>query len=603
MTDNDKNGEHQKQGDAPDDATKTILRPATKARPSVSPSPAAGGGRDVSSTVFAETTSDDAHGNATGEQDSDDNPLIGGIIENKFKVLREIGIGGMGVVFEAEHLHLNKRFAIKSIRSKYTTDPNFLERFNQEAKTQALLQHPNIIQVTDFISEGGHFYLVMEYVEGKGLNELISEGGRDEEVLFAIAKDVLKSLGHAHGKGVIHRDIKPSNIMIADDHSAKLMDFGIAFLVDDKTQQRGVAGSPAYMSPEQLTDPERMDHRSDIYAMGIVLFEMFTGQKPFGDKLKPGEPLDLHLVQKLMSSAGLAPELTRIVHKCLQWRPEERFKDCQEIIEQIENYERQTHLECHKCKTINRVQNKYQLKGEKCISCGRSLSLRSRFTKIWAATSIAAGSLILAYLFMPWPGSLVVLTKPENAQIVIDGEHRGISPLEISLSPGEYEVVIKKEGFEDFKRTITVQKHKTTDLNIDLPKLDKLPWIAYNAIKKAYQTAAYICRDLNELSTSEANLEIAKSLGDSALTTAYQKQMAEQNQNIDEGLAKYVEAFKELETIRTDIRDAAYQRYVQALREKKGNVANLAIVWQHFNDYSNQAVSMKAWKAAIGEFY
>ena len=536
------------------------------------------------------------------QRDPADHAIISRTIDNKYKVLKKIGAGGMGVVYEAEHLHLNKRFAIKSIRSKYTTNTDFHARFNHEAKTQALLQHPNIIQVTDYISEGGHFYLVMEYVAGKGLNQLIKKQQLGEEALLSIAKDVLKSLHHAHSKGIIHRDIKPSNIMIAKDNSAMLMDFGIAFLADDNAQQRDVAGSPSYMSPEQFKNPETMDHRSDIYSMGIVMFEMFAGHKTYDSKADDDTRFYIDVAEMLTSTAGCAPELAEIVNKCMERRPEDRFKDCREILERIEAYERQTHLECRKCKTMNRVQNKYRIKDEKCISCGRTLSMKSRFTKVWACAFALAASLILAYLLVPWPGSLVVLTTPENAEIFIGGEPIGVSPFEISLSPGEYDVVIKKEGFDDFARTITIQKSEKTDLNIDMPRTDELSRVAYEAIRKAYQTAAYICRDLNDLAASEANLEIAKSIGDSALTTAYGNQMAELKQNIDDGFAKYVETFKELKAIRPAVRDAAYQKYVQALQRKEGNLANLAMVWHHFNEFTDQAVAKEAWKAAIRKF-
>ena len=450
--------------------------------------------------------------------------------------------------------------------------------------------------MTDYISEGGHFYLVMEYMQGKGLNQLIKERQLGEEELLSIAKDVLQSLHHAHSKGIIHRDIKPSNIMIADDHRANLMDFGIAFLVSDKTKQIDVAGSPLYMSPEQLNRPETMDHRTDIYSMGIVMFEMFTGRKPYDGKPDDGTRFDMDVGEVLTATSDCAPELAEIVAKCMEWRPEDRFKDCQEIISRIEAYERQTHLECRKCKTINRVRDKYHLKGEKCVSCGRTLSMKSRFTKIWATAFALAAALILAYLFVPWPGTLVVTTTPEAAEVFIGGEPSGLSPFEISLSPGAYDVVIKMEGFEDFARTVTIQKHKKSDLNVDLPRTDEMPRIAYDAIRKAYQTAAYICRDLNDMAASEANLGIAESIGDSALTTAYRNQIAELVQNIDDGFAKYVETFRELKAIRPAIRDAAYQKYVQTLQHKGGSLDNLAVVWRHFNEFAGQAVSIEAWK-------
>lgn len=533
---------------------------------------------------------------------SADDSMIGRTLENKFKVLRKIGDGGMGIVYEAEHLQLNKRFAIKSIRSKYTHNPDFLARFNQEARTQALLQHPNIIQVTDFISEGSRFYLVMEYTEGKGLNRVIEERQLGEEELLSVAKDVLKSLDHAHGKGIIHRDIKPSNIMIASDNSAKLMDFGIAFLVGDTTRQIDVAGSPLYMSPEQLSSPETMDHRTDIYSMGIVMFEMVAGRRPYDNKPDDDTRFYMNVAEVLTSDHGCAPALADIIGKCLEKRPEDRFADCREIVEQIDAYERQTHIECRKCKTVNRVRDKYHLKGERCVSCGRILSTKSRFTRIWAVAFALAVSLIMAYLFVPWPGNLIVTTAPEQAEVFIGGESSGFSPLEQSLSPGVYDVVIRKEGFEDVAHTVTIQKHKKTDLNIDMSRTDELPRFAYDAIRKAYQTAAYICRDLNDMAASEANLEIAESMGDSALTTAYRNQVAELSENIDDGFAEYIEVFKELKAIRPAVRNAAYEKYVQTLQRKEGSLNNLAVVWRHFNEFVDQAVSIEAWKEAIRNF-
>ncbi len=598
---NENNGRPQG-GERPDAEKNITENPRSEAQRSPATAPPANADPDDPQTIFAGTRTYQALVEEMRQPGAPENSIIGRTIENKFKVLRKIGDGGMGIVYEAEHLHLNKRFAIKSIRSKYTHDPDFLARFNQEARTQALLQHPNIIQVTDYISEGGHFYLVMEYMQGKGLNQLIKERQLGEEELLSIAKDVLQSLHHAHSKGIIHRDIKPSNIMIADDHRANLMDFGIAFLVGDKTKQIDVAGSPLYMSPEQLNRPETMDHRTDIYSMGIVMFEMFTGRKPYDGKPDDGTRFDMDVGEVLTATSDCAPELAEIVAKCMEWRPEDRFKDCQEIISRIEAYERQTHLECRKCKTINRVRDKYHLKGEKCVSCGRTLSMKSRFTKIWATAFALAAALILAYLFVPWPGTLVVTTTPEAAEVFIGGEPSGLSPFEISLSPGAYDVVIKMEGFEDFARTVTIQKHKKSDLNVDLPRTDEMPRIAYDAIRKAYQTAAYICRDLNDMAASEANLGIAESIGDSALTTAYRNQIAELVQNIDDGFAKYVETFRELKAIRPAIRDAAYQKYVQTLQHKGGSLDNLAVVWRHFNEFAGQAVSIEAWKEAIRKF-
>lgn len=532
--------------------------------------------------------------------------MAGKVIENKFKIIREIGSGAMGVVYEAEHLQLKKRFAIKSIRSEYTKDPDFNARFDQEAKTQALLQHPNIIQVTDFIKENDQFFMVMEYIQGNGLDTLIKEKKINEEKMLSILKDVLKGLGHAHSKGIIHRDIKPSNIMITHDKTAKLMDFGIALLTGER--QDGdcvIAGTPPYMSPEQIYRPGVMDHRSDIYSVGILMFEMLCGKRPFDGKTIH-ETQRNHIHQKLPAIISVfpesAPEISNILEKSLEKRPDDRFNDCQDFLESIEGYERQTHIECRSCKFINRVQNKYNLKSEKCAKCGQTLSMKSRFTKIWASAFVLAAIMILVYLLYPWPGYLIVSTAPENAEIFINGDRIGVSPLETSLAPGKYEVVIKKENFETVFRQVNIKKNENSALNIDIPKPEERRRIAYESIKKAYQSTSYICRDLNELSTSEKNLKIAESIGDSALSDAYKQQIDELKQNIDDGLKKYVSSFQELKAIKPEVRNSAYADYLQSLKSKGGNIENLAVVWRHFEQYIDKEMSKAKWIMELKKF-
>ena len=530
-------------------------------------------------------------------------PIVGKVIENKFKVIREIGGGAMGVVYEAEHLQLRKRFAIKCIRAEYTKDPDFNKRFDREAKTQALLQHPNIIQVTDFIKENGQFFMVMEHVQGHGLDALIKEKKISEEEMLSIFKDVLKGLGHAHRKGIVHRDIKPSNIMITQDKTAKIMDFGIALLIGEKQDGNWtIAGTPPYMSPEQINRPKAMDHRSDIYSLGILMFQILCGRRPFDGKSIRETQMN-HIHQKLPEIKPVfpesAPEISLIIKKALEKNPDDRFGDCQEFLESIEAYERQTHLECRRCKFVNRVQNKYKLKGEKCAKCGKTLSMKSKFARIWASAFALAVTMILAYLLYPWPGSLVVGTTPENAEIFINGKRVGVSPIETSLAPGKYEVLIKKENFESVLRQVDIKKNARSALNVDIPKTEELQRTAYEAIKKAYQSTSYLCRDLNELSASENNLKIAASIGDSALTDAYQQQINELKQNIEDDLNKYVSSFQELEAIKPEVRNTAYSNYIETLKHKGGNTENLTLVWKHFEQYLNKQMSKTIWKTEL----
>ena len=230
--------------------------------------------------------------------------------------------------------------------------------------------------MTDFISLDGQYFLVMEYVEGQGLDKLLANEKVDEDEILSILKDVLKGLSHAHEKGIVHRDIKPSNILIAEDRTAKLMDFGIALLVEDgSVGKRSVAGTPAYMSPEQISRPETVDSRSDIYSLGIVMFEALIGKRPFdGDTDRQTQMNHIHKALPHIEAVfpHIAPELAAMLEKSLKKSPEERFTNCTQFYASIDAFIKQTHLECRSCKFVNRVKDKYALKGEKCEKCGQN---------------------------------------------------------------------------------------------------------------------------------------------------------------------------------------------------------------------------------------
>ena len=211
--------------------------------------------------------------------------MLGTVIERigNCRILSEIASGGMAVVYKAVQESLNRTVAVKALKTAVAVDAQFTIRFEREALSLAQLQHENIIHVYDFYKERGALFIVMEYVEGVDLYDVLERCGRlPLDVAAIIAMQVARALDYAHYRGVIHRDIKPANIMIARSGGVKLMDFGIARdqSFSDLTQTGTGLGTPSYMSPEQILG-DRVDFRSDVFSLGIVLYQMTTGRKPF----------------------------------------------------------------------------------------------------------------------------------------------------------------------------------------------------------------------------------------------------------------------------------------------------------------------------------
>jgi serine/threonine-protein kinase len=239
----------------------------------------------------------------------------------------------MGVVYRGLHEHLGRPVAIKALAPELTQQPEFKERFFSEAKTQARLQHPNIVGVYDLLEEGGDFFIVMEFVAGEPLDEILrarNGQGMDIAEASAIFNQILAALDYAHSEGVIHRDIKPSNVLITAGGRVKLTDFGIALLIGDKrlTASQSAIGTPTYMSPEQILRPRSVDHRADIYSAAVVLFEMIAGVPPFDGESEytikklhvEAPPPDLGTLNPLVPKA-----FVEVVSTALAKDPEARF--------------------------------------------------------------------------------------------------------------------------------------------------------------------------------------------------------------------------------------------------------------------------------------
>ncbi len=272
------------------------------------------------------------------------------MIRGQYQFLEKLGSGGMGEVYRAKDLKLNRFVAIKILTAEHGANPQSQQRFIQEAQAASALNHPNIIVIYDVISEGGADYMVMEYVPGKTLADLIPRGGLRVHQAIKYGLQTADGLAAAHAVGIIHRDLKPGNIMVSDQDRVKLLDFGLAKLsilesTDDPdataaaplTVQGAIMGTLSYMSPEQAQG-KLVDARSDIFSFGAVLYEMTTGQRAFsGDNGLT--VLSAVLRDEPKRAADIAPDvpaaLGNVIEQCLKKNPDLRYQTMKEVHEDL----------------------------------------------------------------------------------------------------------------------------------------------------------------------------------------------------------------------------------------------------------------------------
>lgn len=268
----------------------------------------------------------------------------GNIFAGKYKIIEEIGRGGMGVVLKAEDTKLKRTVALKFLPPELSRHPEAKERFIREAQAAAALDHPNICTIYEAEEYEGQAYIAMAYVEGKSLRERIVKGPLDTKEATNIAIQVSEGLEEAHKKGIIHRDIKSANIMVTEKGQAKIMDFGLAKVMGESliTKEAKTMGTVAYMSPEQAKG-EAVDHRSDIWSLGVVIFEMLSGQLPFGGTQESSvlysivheEPKPLKEIKR-----DLSPDLQKVVDRALKKNPRSRYQTAAEISQELRNYQK-----------------------------------------------------------------------------------------------------------------------------------------------------------------------------------------------------------------------------------------------------------------------
>jgi serine/threonine protein kinase len=217
----------------------------------------------------------------------------------QLEILELLGQGGMGIVYKARQPRLDRLVALKILPAEAGRDLAFAERFVREARALAKLSHPSIVTVYDFGESGGRFYLLMEFVDGVNLRHLLQEQRLTPEQALTIVPQLCEALQYAHEQGVVHRDIKPENILLDKRGHVKIADFGLAKLLGPKvadsalTGSQQIMGTPHYMAPEQWERPQSVDHRADIYSLGVVFYEMLTGELPLGRFAPPSQKVQV----------------------------------------------------------------------------------------------------------------------------------------------------------------------------------------------------------------------------------------------------------------------------------------------------------------------
>lgn len=265
-------------------------------------------------------------------------PFIVGEQVGAYRIVEQLGQGGMSTVYKAYHAALDRYVALKVLHPVFKGDRDFLQRFQREARIVARLEHPYIVPVYDFSEHEGTPYLVMRYVEGRTLKAVLAEAAPlPMDRILAILRPVCEALAYAHGQGVLHRDIKPSNILIGQEGKVYVTDFGLAKMAqtgDSTISQDRMIGTPQYISPEQAKG-EPLDHRTDLYSLGVVLFEMVTGRVPYTADT-PFAVIHDHIFSPLplpsRLNPGVPPAVEQVILKALAKSPDDRFQDATEFL-------------------------------------------------------------------------------------------------------------------------------------------------------------------------------------------------------------------------------------------------------------------------------
>lgn len=424
-------------------------------------------------------------------------PVLGREIDG-YRILEVLGRGGMGIVYRAEDVALSRTVALKVIDPALARDENFLRRFQAEARALARIDSPFIVRVHALRHTEVGSFIVMEYVDGGTLADVIAGGTLSWQQALPIIKQVLQALDHAHSVGVIHRDIKPSNIMLTRDGAVKVTDFGLAKMETspDATVTKGIAGTLAYMSPEQVKGSQELDHRSDLYSFGMTAYEMLTGQPAFPKGGTEFEIMRAIVEQEPPPADRLRPDLpsglVQIVMKALQKQPARRFESARAMLEAIEAFEQATGGASPGTSLPGATPARTARRLSPAIAAGAVLLLVAAGVLVYAlrgdagadeAPPIVASDERADTVATEPAGSaderfalLEVTSSPDRAEVWVNGTRVGQTPYRSDrIEPGTVMVRIMKTGFEAWEQRRDVAPGDNVVLSAALQPLSADP--------------------------------------------------------------------------------------------------------------------------------
>lgn len=403
----------------------------------------------------------------------------------RYRIVKELGKGTMGVVYEAHDPQIDRLVALKILRPDRMVNEAYVGRFLKEARAIGRLAHPSIVTIYDVGEDNDTIYIAMEYLKGAPFNEVIRSGSLNVGQSIDIARQVAEALDYAHKHAIIHRDIKPSNIILTEDYQPKLTDFGIARIEDSatlyQTQAGEILGTPVYMSPEQAMG-QTVDGRSDLYALGVILYEMIVGRRPFtGNNIAailraitqdtPESPADV--------DPFISPALSDLIMKSIAKDPSERFQTGRQMADALAS-------------VATRVEAPSPAAGKDREPAGTPAGGRKTIGIIAAlvvAVCIAGGAY---FLFSgngqdavpdqdmpveteppkPAPALLMISSEPEGAQIYVNSEFKGKTPMEVALPLGKYELRLNLPDHLEWEAQIDLDTPGETPLHIPLRSLE-----------------------------------------------------------------------------------------------------------------------------------